>query len=171
MRRAFYNKCALKINRAPENRSAARFLGKRSGRRSGQGGKRSAPPAMAPWRDEAQRGETAASMARKFARQRTAGFPLPHDFFFRQHERKSVNNANNFLRGRKPRLSVSAPHLPHTCGSCRKGEGGARFTMVCPQKRTAEENPNQNAHLPMRVLVGVFLKSRRSAGVSSPRNA
>ena len=60
MRRAFYNKCALKINRAPENRSAARFLGKRSGRRSGQGGKRSAPPAMAPWRDEAQRGETVA---------------------------------------------------------------------------------------------------------------
>ena len=44
--------------RAPENRSAARFLGKRSGRRSGQDGKHSAPSAMAPWRDE-----------------RTAGFP------------------------------------------------------------------------------------------------
>ena len=44
LRRAFY--------RAPENRSAARFLGKRSGRRNGQGGKRSEPPAMAPWRDE-----------------------------------------------------------------------------------------------------------------------
>ena len=44
LRRAFY--------RAPENRSAARFLGKRSGRRNGQGGKQSAPPAMAPWRDE-----------------------------------------------------------------------------------------------------------------------
>ena len=41
---------------------------------SGQGGKRSAPPAMAPWRDE-----------------RTAGFPLPHGNFFRQHERNFVN--------------------------------------------------------------------------------
>ena len=38
----FYKRCALKIYRAPENRSEARFLGKRSGRRSGQGGKRSA---------------------------------------------------------------------------------------------------------------------------------
>ena len=38
----------LKIIRVPENRSAARFLGKRSGRRNGQGGKRSASPAMAP---------------------------------------------------------------------------------------------------------------------------
>ena len=39
---------ALKTNRAPENRSKARFLGKRSGRCGGQGGKQSAPPAMAP---------------------------------------------------------------------------------------------------------------------------
>ena len=35
-------------NRAPENRSKARFLGKRSGRRDRQGGKHSAPTAMAP---------------------------------------------------------------------------------------------------------------------------
>ena len=92
MRRAFYQGCALKINRAPENRSAARFLGKRSGRRSGQGGKRSAPPAMAPWRDEAQRGETAASTPRNFARRRTAGFPLPHGKFFCQLKRIFVNH-------------------------------------------------------------------------------
>ena len=47
-------------NRAPENRSGARFLGKRSGRRCGQGGKHSAPPAMAPCRDEAARKTPAA---------------------------------------------------------------------------------------------------------------
>ena len=77
----FYKRCALKYCaaegrnrrqhgasiRAPENRSAARFLGKRSGRRSGQDGKHSAPSAMAPWRDE-----------------RMAGFPLPHGKFFCQ---------------------------------------------------------------------------------------
>ncbi len=39
----------------------------------------------------AQRGETAASMARKFARQRTAGFPLPHGKFFCQLKRIFVN--------------------------------------------------------------------------------
>ena len=37
-----------------------------------------------------------------------------------------------FLRVRKPRLSVSAPNLPHTCGSCRKGEGCARFIISVP---------------------------------------
>ena len=99
----FYKRCAPKYRaaegrnrrqhgasiRAPENRSEARFLGKRSGRRSERGGKQSAPSAMAPWRDE-----------------RTAGFPLPHDFFFRQLERKSVNKGHSTvtlfarLRGR-----------------------------------------------------------------------
>ena len=86
MRRAFYNKCALKINRAPENRSAARFLGKRSGRRSGQDGKHSAPSAMAPWRDE-----------------RTAGFPLDLDNFFRQLERIFVRE-KTILKKSKPRF-------------------------------------------------------------------
>ena len=38
-----------------------------------------------------QRGETAASMPRNFARQRTAGFPLPHGKFFRQLKRIFVN--------------------------------------------------------------------------------
>ena len=28
--------------------------------------------------------------------ERTAGFPLPHDFFFRQHERNCENFTNNF---------------------------------------------------------------------------
>ena len=73
LRRAFY--------RAPENRSAARFLGKRSGRRSERGGKQSAPSAMAPWRDE-----------------RMAGFPLNHDNFFRQLERNCVNTLSLLYR-------------------------------------------------------------------------
>ncbi|HIX50492.1 MAG TPA: hypothetical protein H9851_04350 [Candidatus Borkfalkia faecavium] len=40
-----------------------------------------------------------------------------------------------FLRVRKPRLSVSAPHLPHTCGFCRKGEGAAFLFQTNTQKK------------------------------------
>ena len=42
-----------------------------------------------------QRGETAASMPRNFARQRTAGFPLPLDNFFRQLERNCENSLSH----------------------------------------------------------------------------
>ena len=44
-----------------------------------------------PRKGAPQRGETAASTPRNFARQRTAGFPLPLDNFFRQHERNCEN--------------------------------------------------------------------------------
>ena len=114
----FYKRCALKIYRAPENRSEARFLGKRSGRRSGQGGKRSAPPAMAPWRDEAQRGETAASTPRNFARRRMAGFPLHHGNFFRRLERNFVNRFARRVCGAREGSKRSYPRcLPAAASS------------------------------------------------------
>ena len=109
----FYKRCALKYRaaegrnrrqhgasiRAPENRSAARFLGKRSGRRSERGGKQSAPSAMAPWRDE-----------------RTAGFPLDLDNFFRQLER----NCENLIPQAAACRGTREPHflylLPHHHG-------------------------------------------------------
>ena len=38
------------------------------------------------------------------------------------------------LRVRKLRLSVSAPHLPHTCGSRRKGEAAAFLSQTLLKK-------------------------------------
>ncbi len=66
-------------------------MGKRGGRRSGQGGKHSALPATAPWRGEPQRGALPA-MARKIVRRAHGRLPPFHGKTFRRHKRIFVNS-------------------------------------------------------------------------------
>ena len=70
----------------------------------------------------AQREKTGRRVLRSISERRVVS---PITAFRRQQPAEERVNIKQFLRVRKPRLSVSAPHLPHTCGSCRKGEGAA----------------------------------------------
>ena len=69
------------------------------------------------------------------------------------------------LRVSKSQFWISAPNLPHPCGSSQEGEA-ARFFKVCPFYRAArEKTPLRTLSLPNG---GVALKSRKF--VSSARN-
>ena len=62
---------------------------------------------------------------------------------------KNFRELKNNSRASKTTLLRQRPQFARK-RSCRKGEGGARFIMVCPQMRTAEENSEQKTrYLPI----------------------
>ena len=159
-------------NRAPENRSGARFLGKRSGRRSGQGGKRSAPPAMAPWRDEPQRGETAASMPRNFARQRTAGFPFSHGKFFCQLKRIFVNQLYYYTPNAQKSKTFNGSSMDKNAARKR---GAARLLLreafraqpFCARRRRSRQTKTGDDPSPANMAIGQSMAEQSPASAST----